>query len=933
MAPDSGEDLNVTTKEHSHNRQRILSEILALTLLLISVLMPFIGPLSRGETLSKLSLIRDIDLTQDSNKTFAIHGDPSAATTHVPNEMYIEQSDELALWNPLNGAGRPIIGDFQTLIFSFFHIYFPSNNAHLATLEILLKIALSATGAYIFSRRLALSRIASIAVGQAFALAQHCLSSEELCNNFCFYPYLLVATVWAFSRPSPTRIVLLAGICAASAYNMHPETFVCGVAVALLFAFIRTLTMVAKAEFRQRFIDSTIALICVCTLTFILAAPLILPFCEFIANGVSYKFVDTKVDFVNLFSFVSNLIAPFSSASNFVGTALFLCLPIGLVQSWRKHRCVFYILALVVLFTTRPGFLEALLGQKPISFLLPEYVSYFCILFSAITAGIGLDCVRSTDAKFRTKSLWYILSPAAVLILTILLNSKGFCDLWSACTNLEYSGNYSVFSSTILIFQALTLFAFLLLIITQKANFQKWSKPISIAIVLLNSIPLMEGASQALPGSKPFWYHNPEIVSLLKRKQEPLSFRSTATGDHLLQPNTNLIYAFDDFRCTAPLHPRRYANFVDACGIKSRNCNIYTSPYELNDLYNIASVNLIASDAPVHSADPTLRALETGTGIPYKYEGGQVKIRPGLRLEDANFVYFPLAKEIIGQADVTIHLSGRFTYYYQWTIMDEAEKILWHSSWQESSIEQSGQSVEKHKYKIAFQAAVPSTSKSKALRIILCIRSGSSVDNPNWHDRSLALTRINVISSNDLPHGQVIRLEDCAENQQIYQNRGALRSAYLVHKIDAVNSETSALKLLNSKKINFNDTAIIETAGQLRTLSPPEPRATPDLVRVLARDSNNVSIMAVSTSPSYLLLTDTFYPGWKVFVDGNADTIYPANYAFRAVYLKAGKHFIRFVYNPTSFKLGLELFYCGLAIVLVILILQAFQSIKKRKAD
>jgi hypothetical protein len=70
-------------------------------------------------------------------------------------------------------------------------------------------------------------------------------------------------------------------------------------------------------------------------------------------------------------------------------------------------------------------------------------------------------------------------------------------------------------------------------------------------------------------------------------------------------------------------------------------------------------------------------------------------------------------------------------------------------------------------------------------------------------------------------------------------------------------------------------------------------------------ENNRVQINARLSEPGVLVLTDAFYPGWKVFVGGQEQTVRRANYLFRAVELPAGNHRVEFVYDPISFKIGL----------------------------
>jgi uncharacterized membrane protein YfhO len=56
--------------------------------------------------------------------------------------------------------------------------------------------------------------------------------------------------------------------------------------------------------------------------------------------------------------------------------------------------------------------------------------------------------------------------------------------------------------------------------------------------------------------------------------------------------------------------------------------------------------------------------------------------------------------------------------------------------------------------------------------------------------------------------------------------------------------------------------------------------------------------------PGYLFLADTWYPGWRVMVDGAPARALRANYAFRAVALEAGEHVVTWIYRPASVRWG-----------------------------
>jgi hypothetical protein len=98
-----------------------------------------------------------------------------------------------------------------------------------------------------------------------------------------------------------------------------------------------------------------------------------------------------------------------------------------------------------------------------------------------------------------------------------------------------------------------------------------------------------------------------------------------------------------------------------------------------------------------------------------------------------------------------------------------------------------------------------------------------------------------------------------------------------------------------------------------KTNAVGEPlRGLPHDVEIVCETNNRLQLFAKSREDSLLVLSDTYYPGWKAVVDGNTKKIYRADYAFRAIPLSAGPHQVEFVYDPTSFKLGIGVTILGI---------------------
>jgi uncharacterized membrane protein YfhO len=68
--------------------------------------------------------------------------------------------------------------------------------------------------------------------------------------------------------------------------------------------------------------------------------------------------------------------------------------------------------------------------------------------------------------------------------------------------------------------------------------------------------------------------------------------------------------------------------------------------------------------------------------------------------------------------------------------------------------------------------------------------------------------------------------------------------------------------------------------------------------RIVRYEPERVVIETDTPVDGFLVLTDTYMPGWQAQVDGQPTELYIADYAFRAVRIPAGQHRVEFVYAP-----------------------------------
>jgi hypothetical protein len=151
-----------------------------------------------------------------------------------------------------------------------------------------------------------------------------------------------------------------------------------------------------------------------------------------------------------------------------------------------------------------------------------------------------------------------------------------------------------------------------------------------------------------------------------------------------------------------------------------------------------------------------------------------------------------------------------------------------------------------------------------------------------------------------------------------------LPRAYLVYSALPAGSPDEALELIIDPHVDLTRAVILEgiDSDTIRSDSASSGSVS------LTATTNTVTIRAALPQDGYLVLLDTYYPGWQAYVDHRPAVIYPANLAFRAVKLSAGEHQVEFHYRPISFRNGALV--TGLTCILFS-ILGTFRIVRNRR--
>lgn len=213
----------------------------------------------------------------------------------------------------------------------------------------------------------------------------------------------------------------------------------------------------------------------------------------------------------------------------------------------------------------------------------------------------------------------------------------------------------------------------------------------------------------------------------------------------------------------------------------------------------------------------------------------------------------------------------------------------------------------------------------------------------NWYSRLIETMPVNdflnlvnvkfiIMTKDDISRFQGLNLKPMLSynDYTLYENLSALNRAFMVYNYKTVLRTSSDRKLndlnwlhiVNEYAGQLNNTAIIsEDDTRYATFAPHSTIQGTYDVQMEVYKPSFIKMKVETSEPGLLVISNTYFPGWHVFVDDAEKKLIRADYAFDGLFLEQGSHTVVLIYKPLSFRIGLIFTIIGLISLLLVSII------------
>jgi hypothetical protein len=178
-----------------------------------------------------------------------------------------------------------------------------------------------------------------------------------------------------------------------------------------------------------------------------------------------------------------------------------------------------------------------------------------------------------------------------------------------------------------------------------------------------------------------------------------------------------------------------------------------------------------------------------------------------------------------------------------------------------------------------------------------------------------------VVTPSPVDHPSLVRIP-VEGDAFLYENRSVLPRAYVVNEARVVSSDQDALDVMASDAFRPLDEVLLFERDALNTEGERigdsgAMTGAAGLALIESYGAHRVDIRVSMRRSGYLVLADTYYPGWQAKLDGRPVQVLRANVSQRAVYVSEGDHRIVFEFHSRAIGRGLAITSSSILLVVV----------------
>ena len=151
---------------------------------------------------------------------------------------------------------------------------------------------------------------------------------------------------------------------------------------------------------------------------------------------------------------------------------------------------------------------------------------------------------------------------------------------------------------------------------------------------------------------------------------------------------------------------------------------------------------------------------------------------------------------------------------------------------------------------------------------------------------------------------------------------------WLVKNVRVVKDRVEAIQALGNT--NLKDTAIVDESFSSKVVQPQ--RDSTSYIKMTKFDNDAIEYEANCNGPQFAVFSEVYYPlGWNAYIDGKLTDYCNVNYVLRGLSLPAGKHTVKFVFEPASVKSGTSIMFMASILILLVFVGGLFMAWRQSK--